>query len=95
MDPGLDKADGLAPGRGWLAADIRVTDEKPVEIIGEAGIKATKDLALYADAWVRPTVGQYGGDLGARIKQNLDLYLSGEANTRGDWQASAGVKWRF
>jgi hypothetical protein len=58
-------------------------------------VKATQDLAVYGDAWWRPSVGEYGGDVGARYKNNLDIYAGGQADMQGDYQVSAGLKWRF
>ena len=95
MDPGLDKADALTPGRGWVAAEIKGSSEEPLSVVVESGVKVRPDLSLYGDVWLKPTLGQFGADAGARIRENIDIYASGWGNTRGGWGASAGVQWRF
>jgi hypothetical protein len=63
--------------------------------VAEGGLKINPLWAAYGDAWVRPTAGQYGGDIGARYKSKLDLFAGGQSNTKGEWQATAGIKLRF
>lgn len=85
----------MKPGQGWVAAEVRDSNSEPAALVAEGGVKVTQDWAAFGDAWWRPSVGEYGGDVAARYKGNIDIYAGAQANTQGDWQASAGVKWRF
>lgn len=58
-------------------------------------MKIHPDLAAYGAAWVQPTEGKAGADVGVRIKDNFDVFAGGAADTQGNWNAQAGVKWRF
>lgn len=95
LDPGLSKADALKPGAGWLAANIRAADDEPLAAVVEGGTKLSPNWAAYGDVWARPTVGQYGADVGARYKSRLDIFAGGQTDFRGDWEANAGVRLNF
>lgn len=74
---------------------MKASADAPLSIGVDAGTRLNKDLVLFGDAWVRPTVGQFGADGGLRVKGNLDLFAGGWADTKGAYSAHAGMKWRF
>lgn len=61
----------------------------------EAGMKLSPEWSAFGKVWAQPTEGRYGGDVGARFKNNLDLFAGGWGDTSGNYGAQAGVKWRF
>jgi hypothetical protein len=85
----------LKPGAGWLAANLNASNDQPVAVVVEGGVKISPNWAAYGDAWLRPTVGEFGTEVGARYKSNLDLFVGAQGNTHGDWGANAGVRWSF
>lgn len=83
-------------GHGWVAADVRGSVTKQFEFIAEVGYKPMVDLNLYADAWAHPAVSQYGADIAAQYKGNLEVFASGWVDSKErDSGADAGVRWRF
>jgi hypothetical protein len=95
LDPGLTLADALKPGAGWLAANIRDSNDAPASVVVEAGAKLNPNWAAYGDVWAQPTVGQYGAEAGARYKSKLDLFAGAQADLHGDWEANAGLRLNF
>lgn len=93
--PGLDLAEKLKPGSGWVAADVRVESDVPLSVSVEAGLKLSEDWSAYGDVWVQPTEKRAGGDVAARFKENLDIFAGGSAGLDGTWDVGAGVRWKF
>jgi hypothetical protein len=92
---GLDQASALKPGHGWVTANVEATSDAPLLIKAEAGMKFTPDLAGYTDAWAQPTTGRYGADAGLRVRDNLDIFAGGYADTSGEYGVQAGIKYTF
>lgn len=58
-------------------------------------MKLTPDWALWGDAWAQPTIGRVGGDVGARFKDNVDIYAGGWADFDGRYAGEVGVRYHW
>jgi hypothetical protein len=95
LKPGLDTAEKLKPGSGWVAAEVRAESDVPLAVTVEGGMKLNPDWSAYGDVWVQPTQGKAGADAALRYKYSIDIDAGGAADRQGNWEAQAGVKWRF
>lgn len=91
---GLDRADALQPGHGWVAADVTATTDVPLTVRAEGGLKLNPTTSLYGDVWTQPTLGRLGADVGARFNSNLDLFAGGWADQDSS-EVEAGLRWHF
>lgn len=95
IDAGLKLASSLSNVGGWMNFNMTQTDNDPLKLKIDAGVRLTPEWVAYGNAWAAPTEGKFGGEAGMRFMDHLDFFVEGTGDTHGSHDIMAGIGFKF